>query len=183
MKCKKFVSRIQAYHDGELAAGEAEKLEEHLKSCPACSGELERLRSLSALVRGLEAPEVRPSAWNTYSADVLRKARSVAGKKAPAPERARIFPFIRPRLAYAAAAILLVFAAGMVYRFSVAHRQSVGDAAYFEISQRPIVERFEAGDPGYSVMSFSPENNPVAVVWIFGYRIENNHEENGGTYL
>ena len=43
------VSRISAYHDGELAAEYRRAVEAHLAACPACAAELARLRELSRL--------------------------------------------------------------------------------------------------------------------------------------
>ena len=58
MKCKQVLRRIEAYFDGELPSGERAGMEEHLRSCPSCSRELQVLRSLSSLVRGVSTREV-----------------------------------------------------------------------------------------------------------------------------
>jgi anti-sigma factor RsiW len=42
--------RLGAYHDGELTGAERAALEAHLRRCPGCAAELERLRRLSSLV-------------------------------------------------------------------------------------------------------------------------------------
>lgn len=183
MKCIRALRRIQAYFDGELPPGESTALEEHLRGCPSCSGELERLHALSSLVKGLRAPSVSPELWDNYSAGVLRKARAAPGRRIPFRERAASLRLLHPRLAYAAAAIFLVFIAAMMYHFNVVRRPAAGGAAPLTVQQRPIVEQFEAGDLASSVMAFAPENNPVAIVWVFGCRIENGQDSGEGTIL
>jgi len=46
----KYTHRLSAYHDGEVRGDERVALETHLRTCPACREELERLRRLSRLV-------------------------------------------------------------------------------------------------------------------------------------
>ena len=47
-----FEAQLDAYLDGELAAPDAAELEQHLRTCPACSRLERRRRALSAAVRG-----------------------------------------------------------------------------------------------------------------------------------
>jgi anti-sigma factor RsiW len=51
-----FTERIGIYYDGELAAREAEAMEQHIEQCAACGAELERLRKLSQLMRRIAVP-------------------------------------------------------------------------------------------------------------------------------
>lgn len=57
--CKKHLISISAYLDGELFAPKQQKLESHLAVCHDCSGYLEELRAVSALVSS--APSVEPT--------------------------------------------------------------------------------------------------------------------------
>jgi len=50
---------VNPYHDGELPDGERASFDEHLRRCPACALELERLRRLSRFVRATP-PELPP---------------------------------------------------------------------------------------------------------------------------
>jgi len=54
-------SLLEAYHDGELRAGQIRALEEHLSACPQCTRALERIRNLSGIVAGAKpASEILP---------------------------------------------------------------------------------------------------------------------------
>jgi len=50
--------RLSPYLDGELSAGERDRVESHLRGCPACARHLEELRAVDAAARALplEAP-------------------------------------------------------------------------------------------------------------------------------
>lgn len=183
MKCTQVLRRIEAYFDGELPPDERVGMEEHLRSCPSCSRELQLLRSLSSLVRGVEVPAVSAPLWENYPTRVLRRAREEGEKKSPAPRREIRFPLLRPRLAYAAAGIFLVFLAGMVYRFTMAPTGQDVEVAALKAPHRSVVERFEAGDLASSVMTFAPEKDPVAVVWVFGCRVEGGQNNGEGVFL
>ncbi|CAN5423385.1 hypothetical protein BH10PLA1_BH10PLA1_14070 [soil metagenome] len=41
-------AQLQAYHDGELPAGERAAIEQHLPTCAACTAEFAQLRAISA---------------------------------------------------------------------------------------------------------------------------------------
>src|SRR5262249_6174427 len=49
---------LHALHDGQLEEPERAEVEEHLRSCERCQGELEALRALSAVAR--ETSEAAP---------------------------------------------------------------------------------------------------------------------------
>jgi anti-sigma factor RsiW len=183
VKCTQVLRRIEAYFDGELPPDERAGMEEHLRSCPSCSRELQLLRSLSSLVRGVEVPSVSAPLWESYPSRVLRRAQKEGERKRPAARRERGFPLFHPRLAYAAAAIFLVFLAGMVYHFTMPPTGPDVELAAPRASQRTVVERFEAGDLASSVMTFAPEKDPVAVVWVFGCRVEGGQNNGGGAIL
>lgn len=52
--------RLNAYHDGEMPAGARAELEQHLRQCPQCTAELERLRAMSRLAAAVPAVEIPP---------------------------------------------------------------------------------------------------------------------------
>jgi anti-sigma factor RsiW len=56
------LSRVGAYHDGELPDAWAAEMERHLADCPECAAELARLRALSRLVSSAAQPEMSPAA-------------------------------------------------------------------------------------------------------------------------
>lgn len=47
---------LEAYYDGELEAGKAARLEEHLETCALCRQELDSLRNLSTLLQTVPPP-------------------------------------------------------------------------------------------------------------------------------
>ena len=50
--------RLDAYHDGEMSPEERRRFEVHLRECPACADELERLRALSRILTSASRPAV-----------------------------------------------------------------------------------------------------------------------------
>ena len=60
MNCDGVRELLSAYVDGELAPGELLRVEQHLRRCQSCAGEVDALRQTIALVSSLE--EVEPPA-------------------------------------------------------------------------------------------------------------------------
>jgi anti-sigma factor RsiW len=58
METCEYTARLAAYHDGELPACEQQAVEEHVRACTDCSGELARLRELSRVLSAAPVPEV-----------------------------------------------------------------------------------------------------------------------------
>jgi anti-sigma factor RsiW len=54
--------RLGAYHDGELVGAARAEIERHLRQCPACAAELQRLGRLSGLFSKAAAPPMPPAA-------------------------------------------------------------------------------------------------------------------------
>ena len=86
MNCRDAFPRIDALIDGELEGPEGRTVEEHLRTCPACSTEADDRRKLSRALARMELP--------------------------PAPALPSVFRPPRRRLLPAAAAVLL---AGLVF--------------------------------------------------------------------
>ncbi len=78
MACCENVSRISAYHDGELPLAEAHELADHILQCPACRAELSRLRALSEWLSSAPTPEMPPAALERLRCSVRpRRDRAV----------------------------------------------------------------------------------------------------------
>jgi anti-sigma factor RsiW len=75
MDCPQARTVIECYADGELDALMSARLEEHLRRCAGCSAALERLRSLSALIK--EASPLR-TAPDRLSRDIIARTRRAA---------------------------------------------------------------------------------------------------------
>ena len=71
------VHNIGAYHDGELAAEERARLEEHLGACADCSQELEELRGISRLLCVARAPQMSQPALERLHRRVSRAPEGV----------------------------------------------------------------------------------------------------------
>ena len=85
MNCKEILSRLHAYVDGEVQASLMREMEEHLDSCPACRGQVERIRQMRDILDSLTVPPL-PS---EFAARVMAEAR----RRAPlAKEKKSFFP-------------------------------------------------------------------------------------------
>lgn len=104
MKCKKSISRLSAYQDGELSAAQARDLERHLESCAGCRSELAALNELVGRLGRLTAPVPTPG----FSARIMAGLR-------PRPEKKYR---LLPSLAYTLA-LLAIFISGFLLEISV----------------------------------------------------------------
>ena len=65
-----FQSRVEAYHDGELAAEGRRAVEEHVAACDACAAELAWLRSVSQSLGRRRGADVTPALLDRVHAAV-----------------------------------------------------------------------------------------------------------------
>ncbi len=108
MSCKKIISNLNAYADGELSARRHRLTKAHLDNCAACRNRLEEMERLGAiLAAGLPVPPVPP----------MLAARVMAAARKETADGRFFWPFINPlvwfrefsapmRLAVSAATIL-----------------------------------------------------------------------------
>jgi hypothetical protein len=96
--------RLQAL-DGVLDASRAA----HLETCPACRGEVDALGAVLARVRAVDVPEPSPLFWDHLAA---RVGEAIAREPAPGQaQEQEALPWWRPRLAWAAVAVVVTAAA------------------------------------------------------------------------
>jgi hypothetical protein len=117
MKCKKFKEQIVLYLYGELSEEERQALEQHLKTCSACSQDLAYTQSVFNLIDEAdtqEAPEARwEKCWEGIHTEIQQP-----------PRRRRRF-VLSPAWAMAAAGIIMIFALGIfIGRFWVPSQPS-----------------------------------------------------------
>lgn len=73
MSCERFNPLLSGYVDGELAAEERRRLEEHLATCEACRRELEGLKSLKEDLAMLKFKEPSDAELERYWAGVYNR--------------------------------------------------------------------------------------------------------------
>ncbi|MHC1744169.1 MAG: anti-sigma factor [Syntrophobacteraceae bacterium] len=72
MKCKRVLSRLSAFRDGEVPVGLAREMEEHLADCLACREQVERIRRVGDL---LDQQPIIPPLPSAFAARVMAQAR------------------------------------------------------------------------------------------------------------
>jgi anti-sigma factor RsiW len=103
MNCKKTISRLSAYQDGELPAPQSREVVRHLESCAGCRSELAALNELVGSLGRLTPPMPAPD----FSARIMARLRVRTEKKYR----------LLPSLAYALA-LLAVFISGFLLEIS-----------------------------------------------------------------
>jgi hypothetical protein len=93
-RCHKFRDKLSAFAAGELNPSEMEQVQEHIRSCPACSAEAEQYRSALTLLR--DAPQAPPPGdlYPSFAARLAREDKALDVK--------------RMRLRWASAAVCLL---------------------------------------------------------------------------
>jgi anti-sigma factor RsiW len=118
MNCKKVLSRLHAYLDGEMPTKLMREMEEHLGACPSCRGWVERIHQVGDILDSLTVPPLPEE----FAVRVMAEAR----RRAPlAKDEKSLFPIgcqplrwlldlsVPMRLA-ACAMVLLACLAGML---------------------------------------------------------------------
>lgn len=80
MNCRKALSRLHAYLDGELPGNLGEQFEEHLHLCASCRSRAEKLRELGNLLDSLPVPLLPEGLVARVMAEA-RKAAPFANKQ------------------------------------------------------------------------------------------------------
>ena len=158
LTCYRTRRHIGAYLDGALDDRAQRSAAAHVSTCPRCQHDAEKLRRLrAALQRHLPPPP--PPDWTGFWAGVVREIeddRHVT--PAPAPRRwARLL--WRPRIAFGgalAAAALISLTLWQAYAPPMLPAGAV------------VVWSARTEAPGGTVMVYSPPEQDIAVVWVFG---------------
>lgn len=124
-----FSKKLSLFIDGELPENQREHVRRHIETCSACRQAFERLQAVDRLLTTL--PQIDPSA--RFEQQFWRKINSIKDKK----EKRRSFFNIavwglRPSLAAAAAAVLILTAGVMYYVDSSAPQLSPADLSISE---------------------------------------------------
>ena len=86
MDCKKVLSRLHAYLDGELPLKLFCDIEEHLSTCRSCSSQIERIRQVNDIFESLPIPPLPEQ----FAARIMAKAQS---NIASAKRKKAFFPY------------------------------------------------------------------------------------------
>jgi anti-sigma factor RsiW len=85
MNCKKALSHLHAYLDGEMPAKLMCEMEEHFSACPSCRGQVERIRRVSVLLDNLTVPPVPQEFAARVMAEGRRRAPLAKDEKSFLP--------------------------------------------------------------------------------------------------
>lgn len=114
MSCELTDERIHDYVDGELSVDERREMDRHVRECPRCAREAERVRELKARVAELPS-EIRPARdlWPGIERRIRGEGAPVEAGDDPAAERLEGAFWARPSLLAAAALVLVVLSSGI----------------------------------------------------------------------
>ncbi len=153
---------LSDYLDGSLPAPEQTEVEEHLKSCTACSQALEELRKTIDHIKNLE--EVDPPAWMTQK--IMASVREQDARK-KSVWRYWLFPFRFP--VETVGVVLLAVTAFFLYRNIQPAAQFAEHARVRTEAAAPAAQQEPARDgtapvqgavpqePGYKALDMKPE--------------------------
>jgi hypothetical protein len=164
MACKKYKykEKIVLHLYGELGEKDAKDLMAHIEECDECAGELAYTKKVFQILDETKSDDI-PEAdwdkcWNTIDVGIQSKDR-----------KQKSFLWY-PRLAYASAALLIVFAVGFFLGRSVFFQSRKGSQVLLEGSQSAmypsIQEHFESLKPvlvEYANYTASPDNGKIKI--------------------
>lgn len=155
-------SWVELFFDGELSASKSGRVEAHLRECPSCRAEFDRLQKMRALIReglsasvagaGQELDAVAERVRQRLARETAEEAR--AGRHKDARRRAW---GIRVLVPSAAVVMLLAAVIFTVYK----PRTPVIQEAY---TNECIIDSIESG-PG-TVMVFKTHGSRMTVIWV-----------------
>ncbi len=87
MRCRKVISCLNAYVDGELPERQCSIVENHLATCEVCPGRLEEIRGIGELLQGtLPVPPVPDGLAARIMAEARRRQPTeIPGRRSPLP--------------------------------------------------------------------------------------------------
>lgn len=128
MRCQRAQTKLMAYHDSELSAGAARRLEKHLESCEECRRLLEKLRladyhasqseGINPVVGVPDMPPPHDRYWESFTARVLDRVEEDAATRAPERKKTgRSWDLFMPWMVPAfSVALVVVVAAGVLFK-------------------------------------------------------------------
>jgi anti-sigma factor RsiW len=135
-KCR-FSHRLNAFSDGELSKHEFEKVQNHLKECPACQAELREIVSINSFLSSYQEEEV-PEYLNQR---ILATVQDLEQTKVK-------FGFPRQIVNFSvAASVFIAFAAG-IFLSDIAFNKAYADTTTSELDfgQNSLYSYFDGGE-------------------------------------
>ena len=83
MNCKKVLSRLHAYLDGEMPAKLMREMEEHLGVCPSCRSQVEHIRQVDDMLDSLTVPPLPEE----FAARIMAEAQEESSARASERDR------------------------------------------------------------------------------------------------
>ncbi len=136
-KCGSVREWLGAFADGELDPERAEQVRAHLETCAACRHELDQIQELHRLAKSVEHPRLAEDYWDWHRTKVWHGIRN--RKRAAMPSYRPSFAW--PKLAAAAAGLVVVLVVVIAGWRSLLERPGLGGVAYSEhktTSEAPV---------------------------------------------
>ena len=152
--------RLERLVDGALGPRMERMAASHASRCVGCRGEVERLRRLQALVRGVETPMADPD-WSGFWPAV--RVRITAEHPAPARDPWWL-PFWKPVWGHPRVALGGLVVSGLAAALVLWPSAETTTAA---IAAPVQVQDVSTTDPSRSVMVYSNPDDDVTVIWVF----------------
>ena len=173
--CQMDPARLSALVDDELPGDERQAVEAHLAECPHCRSELAALRAVREGVASLAGEEPTPADWGRVWSGVERALprpeRDAAHARprkglAGAGRRVAWRPWLWPRPAFAAAA-LIILAAGLI-AYGLWPHGATSAPGEFTVAGREDVRfvsvAYDCDD--YTLVLMSPVEGKAPVLWV-----------------
>lgn len=142
MRCKKFKEKIILDLYGELSEEEKSGLESHLQECAECSRDLEFTKKVFQAVEYCKKAEIPEANWN-------KAWKGISSAFEERPKR-QLSLLLFPKWAYAAAALVFVFALGIIIGslwFPTLQKGPLPQKAHLVSMDQSLQEHFESLKP------------------------------------
>ncbi|HKQ04746.1 MAG TPA: zf-HC2 domain-containing protein [Blastocatellia bacterium] len=146
MNCRRIEELIPLYVEGDLGEPGASDVRSHIESCEVCRGLVSEYEASQAWLRAAESPDFDEAFVDTIRAGVMRE---LAAREAAPPFAEGLRQWLAPRrLVAATAALLLIFAAVLVFFLAGRSRVSPQKEQQAITQPQPAVEKKpESGNP------------------------------------
>lgn len=138
MNCRRIEELIPLYVEGDLGEHGVSDVRSHIESCEACRGLVSEYEASQAWLRAAESPDFDEAFVDTIRAGVMRE---LGAREAAPPFAERLRQWLAPRrLVAATAALLLIFAAILLFVLASRSRVSQPEEQKAGIQPAPAVE-------------------------------------------